>query len=368
MVSHNDLHYRETGKEPYGNKLAFQNDKDVYHDFISRQEQLKNKFAGAASNNNIAADYYNSIQHQGFKKFKEANHDPTHNRFNIFERSTKYEVPKTRDRFIHNPLANLIAPTISKKETTKEGYKHDKLDVKDIDGAKPDIHGMKKLIEGRDIMDTTDIEKTKPKQLKQNRISNIPDYNIDPSDINKKEIQKGKFVTNRVTDPLNPQYRLETVSRRHIIDYGVIEGSAPKLSISPTTKRLINRTNDIQGSTSKNMGTVPGYRGNVHNSYSSMLPTIPEDGPGMIEDHHQYKQPIQVFHGDQIRSKRQSLPDSMRFASGGQHIMDDQSRHIMEIKTGHRQMPNTSQLREMTESRRAALLAEMPESKRMALE
>lgn len=67
-------------------------------------------------------------------------------------------------------------------------------------------------------MDTTDIEKTKPKILKQNRITNIPDYKIDASDINKEA--KKKFNPSRVTDPLNPVYRMETVSRRHVMEIG----------------------------------------------------------------------------------------------------------------------------------------------------
>jgi hypothetical protein len=51
-------------------------------------------------------------------------------------------------------------------------------------------------------MDLSDIEKTSPNQLKQNRITNIPDYKINTSDIDSPG--KNKFTTNRVTDPLNP--------------------------------------------------------------------------------------------------------------------------------------------------------------------
>lgn len=127
-------------------------------------------------------------------------------------------MPKTRDRFIHNPLANLLNPKIADKNETKQIYKHDKLDVSDIHGAKGDVYGRQRSIEGRNIMDTSDIDKTKPKILKQNRITNIPDYKIDSSDINKEA--KKKFNPSRVTDPLNPVYRMETVSRRHIMEIG----------------------------------------------------------------------------------------------------------------------------------------------------
>ena len=52
------------------------------------------------------------------------------------------------------------------------------------------------------LMNLSDIEKTSPNQLKQNRITNIPDYKINTSDIDSPG--KNKFTTNRVTDPLNP--------------------------------------------------------------------------------------------------------------------------------------------------------------------
>lgn len=134
-------------------------------------------------------------------------------------------------------------------------------------------------------MDTSDIEKTKPKILKQNRITNIPDYRIDASDINAEG--KKKFISNRVSDPLNPVYRLETVSRRHVMEVGQIEGAAPKLSKSPITRRFTNNLDDIQGSKPKNNGTVPNYVNNQHRSpsslppKSSLLPTIPEDRAGI---------------------------------------------------------------------------------------
>ena len=64
-------------------------------------------------------------------------------------------------------------------------------------------------------MGVGDIEGTKPRQLKQNRVTNIPDYKLNVKDIDSPNAVK--FKTNRVSDPLNPQYRIETQSRRHVV-------------------------------------------------------------------------------------------------------------------------------------------------------
>jgi len=57
-------------------------------------------------------------------------------------------------------------------------------------------------------MNVTDIEKTTPAQLKQNRITNIPDYKIDTTDIDKPTYNKFKSI--RDTNPLQPVYKVET--------------------------------------------------------------------------------------------------------------------------------------------------------------
>lgn len=49
-------------------------------------------------------------------------------------------------------------------------------------------------------MNVTDIEKTTPAQLKQNRVTNIPDYKIDTTDIDKPTYNKFKSL--RETNPL----------------------------------------------------------------------------------------------------------------------------------------------------------------------
>lgn len=110
-------HNMSTGKEPYGNRLSVQNDREIYEDFVRRQNDLKQQYAGAGSNNMASMAHYNAKS--GFEKFKEVSHNPTINRNNVFERSTQKTVPKTRDRFIHNPLANLLNPKIADKQETK---------------------------------------------------------------------------------------------------------------------------------------------------------------------------------------------------------------------------------------------------------
>lgn len=107
-------------------------------------------------------------------------------------------------------------------------------------------------------MDLNDIDKTKPNQLKQNRFTNIPDNQHNPKDIDSPQINK--FKTKRTTDPLNPTYTMETQSRRHVIQMGKIDGNAPKMSKSPTTKRQINNISDIIGSSPKDRGSIPQHR------------------------------------------------------------------------------------------------------------
>ena len=53
-------------------------------------------------------------------------------------------------------------------------------------------------------MDLNDIDKTRPNQLKQNRITNIHDYKLDTKDIDSP--LHNKFKTKRITDPQNPTY------------------------------------------------------------------------------------------------------------------------------------------------------------------
>lgn len=121
-------------------------------------------------------------------------------------------------------------------------------------------------------MDMGDIERTKPNQLKQNRITNIPDYKISTVDIDSPK--HAKFVSTRVTDPLNPTYKMETQSRRHIIQMGAIDGNKPKISRSPVTRRQVMNVNDITGAAPRDRGSLPA---NARNglSYNKLPNALP---------------------------------------------------------------------------------------------
>lgn len=134
-------------------------------------------------------------------------------------------------------------------------FHHDKLNVKDIQGTQSDVYGKYKLIEGRDGMDQSDIERSRPNQLKQNRITNIPDYKISVKDIDSPGANK--FKSTRITDPMNPVYKMETQSRRHVIEMGKIDGNAPKITRSPVTRRFVNDVSDIEGSRPRERGSIP---------------------------------------------------------------------------------------------------------------
>jgi hypothetical protein len=134
------------------------------------------------------------------------------------------------------------------------------LNIKDMDFTQVNTYGKAKKFKGRNNLEVGDIDKTKPKQLKQNRITNIPDYRIDPRDIEDCEPRLVKFRSDRDTNPLNPIYKIETASRRHIMALGVIEGNIPKLSKSPVTRRKINDISDIAGSSPKDKGSMPAVR------------------------------------------------------------------------------------------------------------
>ena len=152
---------------------------------------------------------------------------------NIYERKLTKEIPKTRDRFIGNAFSQLLAPDIA-RTAAKRRFDHDKLNVKDIHGANVDTYGKYKRIQGRNNMDFSDIEKSKPNVLKQNRITNIPDHKLNVQDIDSPQVTKFK---SNPRDPLNPIYKVETQSRRHVIEMGKIEGSVPKITKSTVTRR-----------------------------------------------------------------------------------------------------------------------------------
>jgi hypothetical protein len=137
-------------------------------------------------------------------------------------------VPRTRDRFVHNPLVQLLNPSITQAEENKRRYHHDKLNIRDISGTVSDTYGKLKKYEGRDLLEVADIDKATPAKMKQHRITNIPDYKLITEDVNGPKKQP-----KRITNPLDPVYRMETQSRRHIMELGKIDGSYSNPSKSP---------------------------------------------------------------------------------------------------------------------------------------
>lgn len=202
------------------NKNSVQNDKQIYLDFLAEQKRLRNNYAGAASNN-VTSDLAYGGMKQGYEKYSQKVISPSENKFNVFDRPSKRPVPRTREMFRNDGLTMLMQP---QKEMMVDRFNHDKLNTKDIPGVVPDTYGKFKRIQGKTY--NGDIEGTKPRQLKQNRITNIPDYKINVKDIDSPGAMK--FKTNRISDPLNPSYKIETASRRHVIQMGAIDGNAPK--------------------------------------------------------------------------------------------------------------------------------------------
>lgn len=73
----------------------------------------------------------------------------------------------------------------------------DKLNISDIPGAKPDVYKRQRNIEGKEYIDTYDIEGAQPSQLKQNKPQTGPDYKLYIRDINPE-----KWTSKRIVDPL----------------------------------------------------------------------------------------------------------------------------------------------------------------------
>jgi len=144
-------------------------------------------------------------------------------------------------------------------------------------------HAKYSYLEGRNYMEIGDIERTSPNQLKQNRITNIPDYITYCDDVAIPDVVK--FKTGRESDPLQPTYKVETKSRRHVVTLGKIDGNQSKLNHSPNTRRRINDISDIRGASPTNKGTSPGYPGFAERYRSEAraaknLPPIKEEGYG----------------------------------------------------------------------------------------
>ncbi len=132
----------------YG-KPSVQNDRELYEDFKRDQARLREQYAGAATGTGKdkvgkrgpTNSEFHYAQMQKFSKYEAKSANPHENKFNIFDRQTTKQVPKTRDRFTSNPLAQLLNPDIKKREVVKDQrFKHDKLDISDIAGTNVDVY------------------------------------------------------------------------------------------------------------------------------------------------------------------------------------------------------------------------------------
>lgn len=91
----------------------------------------------------------------------------------------------------------------------------DNLELNDIDGARP---RKQKYYETREALKVSDIDGAKAKKT---YVRSTPYDSLSYADIT-----KVKFVSTRVTDPMNPRYKTRD-ENGNMIDYGVIKGSTP---------------------------------------------------------------------------------------------------------------------------------------------
>ena len=102
-------------------------------------------------------------------------------------------------------------------------------------------------------MNISDIPGVEPKPNFIMYKSKHKDYKLNISDIVDKPLERMRQnkYEHLHNNPLQPQYVRYSESRRHVQVYGDIEGSKPKQSIAPKTKRQTNMIYDITGTQSK---------------------------------------------------------------------------------------------------------------------
>ena len=139
----------------------------------------------------------------------------------------------------------------------EEYFRHDKFDVTDIEGTQVDTYGRRgKQYAVRDNnLDYRDVNGASPNKFPGNVYKNKPDLRYETRDLDYS--LKNQFSTNRVVDPLNPTYQFQTRSRRHIINFGKIDGNSPMTNKSPNTKRKTNLVDDISGAKARDLGSIP---------------------------------------------------------------------------------------------------------------
>ena len=120
-------------------------------------------------------------------------------------------------------------------------------------GSKPLLRGYQCINKPVYSNSTTDIERACPKPLHVSL--NKPNFNLMTSDIEKAQPRQVEFVTNRVTNPLNPDYKLPSFEVRPVtpprfvrdsIAADDIEGTRPEIYHRWTTRDSIS-VRDIDG-------------------------------------------------------------------------------------------------------------------------
>lgn len=88
------------------------------------------------------------------------------------------------------------------RQDSQQHWITDKLRIKDIEGAQSDVYGNAKHIRGADYhLTTDDIDGAKPRS--RARFLDKPSFSLETSDLDAK---RGRFVSRRNCNPLNPIY------------------------------------------------------------------------------------------------------------------------------------------------------------------
>lgn len=99
------------------------------------------------------------------------------------------------------------------------------LQTGDIDGAKPLLRGYQCINKPEFSNFTSDIDKACPRQLHPSLTK--PNFNLDINDIEGSKPHLAKFTTNRITNPLNPNYKLPSFEIRPVTPPKFIRDSMP---------------------------------------------------------------------------------------------------------------------------------------------
>lgn len=94
------------------------------------------------------------------KDYTQVNYDPDANKNNIYARKLNRALPGTRDRFVSNPFTKIMQPV--NDITKSKRFARDKLNISDINGTKPDVYKKYKFLEGRPMLEVSDIDGAQP--------------------------------------------------------------------------------------------------------------------------------------------------------------------------------------------------------------